>query len=84
MFPFALAVNLLLNLSSLFSTPFIPSLNRMLSLLVFTACSNCVVSMNCRCYTLSWRKDRGSFFIPCTRTTPNITSSKAKFDLDEE
>ena len=84
MFPFALAVSLLLNLSSLFSTPFIPSLNRMLSLLVFTTCSNCVVSMNCRCYTLSWRKDRGSFFIPCTRITPNITSSKAKFDLDEE
>ena len=84
MFPFALAVSLLLNLSSLFSTPFFPSLNRMLSLLVFTACSNCVVSMNCRCYTLSWRKDRGSFSIPCTRTTPNITSSKAKFDLDEE
>ena len=83
MFPFALAVNLLLNLSSLFSTPFFP-LKRMLSLLVFTACSICVVSMNCRCYTLSWRKDRGSFFIPCTRTTPNITSSKAKFDLDEE
>lgn len=84
MFPFASAVNLLLKHSSLFSTPFFSSLNRMLSLLVFTACSNCVVSMNCRCYTLSWKKDRGSFFIPCTRTTPNITSSKAKFDFDEE